>query len=84
MLGNDAAHFPGDNINGYGIARGLKKSLSTVSVSFWINTPASYQKTNSPTILSYSTSGGNDLIVWISSGSLKVARYSIWTGYVIR
>ena len=85
-LGNDALNFVGNNTEEYGIASGLNRSLTAVSSCFWINTPASYPEQTgnyAPTMISYSISGGNDYVVMVLRGSLRVFRSLTLFTYVI-
>ena len=60
LSGKDALKFAGDNIDGYGISRGLESPLKTVSVCFWVNVPTAYASDHFPTMVSYATLGGSD------------------------
>ena len=82
-LGNEALQFAGDNIEEYAIARGLEKSLKAISACFWINTPASYQHTHQPTIISYSIFAYNDFLVCMRGNMLEVHRLEVAFRYVI-
>ena len=84
-LGDDALLFPGDNIEQYGISRGLSDPLSAISACFWINTPASYQDTNAPTQISYATpTQDNEFVIWIHKHILAVVRSGTGFTYVVQ
>ena len=51
--GNDALQFSGDNVEEYGIARGLQKPLTAVSSCFSINMLEGYEENHGPTVISY-------------------------------
>ncbi|CAB4043947.1 Hypothetical predicted protein, partial [Paramuricea clavata] len=75
---NDGLNFVGDNVNEYGISRGLEKSLTAVTACFWMNISPCYAEDHGPTILSYAThQSDNELIIWVKP-TLKVARGSVW------
>ena len=82
-LGNEALQFAGDNIEEYGVAYGMEKSLKTISACFWINTPASYQHTHQPNIISYSIFGNKDFLVCMRGNVLEVHRLEVAFKYVI-
>ena len=82
-LGNEALQFAGDSIEEYAIAHGLEKSLKAISACFWINTPASYQHTHEPTIMSYSIFGCNDFLVCMHGNILEVRRLEVAFRYVL-
>ena len=79
--------FAGDDVQGYGISRGLKSPLENITACFWVNVPALYASGREPTIVSYATSddSANELVIYFLESALYVHRRSdIRIGYVIK